>query len=44
MEISAKINGDKCKNVVSEDATIVNVGSTKSINYIKLPGTDANYT
>ena len=44
LQIALTLNGDKCKNVVSEDATIVNVGSTKSINYIKLPGTDANYT
>ena len=44
LQIALTLNGDKCKNVVSEDATIANVGSTKSINYIKLPGTDANYT
>lgn len=44
LQIALSLDGDKCKNLVSEGATIANIGSNKSINYMKLPGTDTSYT
>lgn len=44
IQMSLSLDENKCKNIVAEGGTIANVGSTKSISYIKLPGETASYT
>ncbi|MGL5315559.1 MAG: hypothetical protein ACRC92_20060, partial [Peptostreptococcaceae bacterium] len=44
VQVSMSLDSNKCKNIKSEDGTIANVGSTKSITYIKMPGESASYT
>ena len=41
LQASMALDGDKCTNITAEDATIANVGSTKQLSYIILPGKGA---
>ncbi|MGN0308805.1 MAG: hypothetical protein ACI4DN_11385 [Lachnospiraceae bacterium] len=41
LQISFMLDGDTCKNITAKDATIANVGSSKQLSYICLPGKEA---
>lgn len=38
LQASLSLDGNKCSNIVSEGATIANVGSDKQLSYIIMPG------
>lgn len=42
LQITMKLDSEKCSNIVSENATIANVGADKQLTYIVLPGKGAN--
>lgn len=42
LQITMKLDSEKCTNIVSENATIANVGADKQLTYIVLPGKGAN--
>lgn len=44
VQVSMSLDSNKCKNIKAKDGTIANVGSAKSITYIKMPGESASYT
>lgn len=44
LQISMALDGNKSENISVDGGSIASVGSQKSINFIKLPGEDANYT
>ena len=41
LQISLTLDADKCGDIAAEDATIANTGKNKTINFIVLPGKDA---
>lgn len=38
LQAAFTMNGDLCDNIVAEDATVANVGNSKQLSYIILPG------
>lgn len=44
LQASITLDTEKCKNIVSENATIANVGSNKQLTYTILPGKGADIT
>lgn len=43
LQISMALDTELCKNIVAEGGTLANVGSTKSITYIKFPKEEKTY-
>ena len=44
LQISMSLDGNKSENISVDGGSIASAGSQKAINFIKLPGEDANYT
>ena len=44
LQISLALDAAKCRNIVSDGATVANVGGDKQLSYILLPGRDADIT
>lgn len=44
LQVSLALDGNRCKNIVADGATIADVGSDKQISYIILPGSGAEQT
>ena len=44
LQATITLDGDKCKNIKADGATIANVGSNKQLSYIVLPGKGAELT
>lgn len=42
LQTTLTLDSEKCKNIVSENATVANVGTDKQLSYIILPGKGAN--
>ncbi|MGN0306281.1 MAG: hypothetical protein ACI4D2_09040 [Lachnospiraceae bacterium] len=43
LQLSFILDGDTCKNITAKDATIANVGSSKQLSYICLPGKETKF-
>lgn len=44
LQMTATFNSEKCKDIVSEQATIANVGDTKQLTYTILAGSNSEFT
>ncbi|MDO4536057.1 MAG: hypothetical protein Q4B63_09630 [Clostridium perfringens] len=44
LQMTATFNTEKCKDILSEEATIANVGDTKQLTYTILAGSDSEFT
>lgn len=44
LQMTATFNSEKCKDIVSEQATIANVGDTKQLTYTILAGGNSEFT
>lgn len=44
LQMTATFNSEKCKDIVSEEATIANVGDTKQLTYTILAGSSSEFT
>lgn len=44
LQMTATFNSEKCKDIVSEQATITNVGDTKQLTYTILAGSNSEFT
>ena len=42
LQLSLALDADKCSDITAPDATIANAGKNKAINYIVMPGKDAD--
>lgn len=44
LQMTATFNSEKCKDIVSEEATVANVGDTKQLTYTILAGSNSEFT